>query len=67
MGHFENNIQTSRDLQKTPCNLFTNMLCSIYSNGNVTGNNTGNISNKPTGYGKNHEGIPFQQKGDVRL
>lgn len=67
MEPFKYNVQTSKDLQKPPCNLFMNVLCSIYSTGNVTGNNTDIVSNKPTGCGKNHEGIPFQPKGEVRL
>lgn len=47
--------------------MFVNVLCSIYSNGNVTGNHTDTVSDKTTGYDKNHEGIPFQQKGEARL
>ena len=67
MEPFKYNVQTSKDLQKPPCNLFMNVLCSIYSIGNVTGNNTDTVSNKSTGYGKNHEKTPFQQKGEVEL
>ena len=46
---FENNIQTSRDLQKSTCNQFVNVLFSNYSNGNVTGNNTETVSDNLTG------------------
>ena len=67
MEPFKYNVQTSKDLQKPPCNLFMNVLSSNYSNGNVTGNNTDIVSNKPTGCDKNHEEIPFQLKGEVRL
>ena len=47
--YFENNIQTSRDLQKSTCNRFVNVLFSNYSNGNVTGNNTETVSDNLTG------------------
>lgn len=46
---FKDNIQTSKDLQKTTCNQFVNVLCSNYSNGNVTGNNTDTDSETLTG------------------
>ena len=47
--YFCNNIQISRDLQKTPCNLFVDVLCSNHSNGNVTGNHTEIVSDNQTG------------------
>ena len=47
--YFENNIQTSRDLQKNTCNQFVDVLFSNYSNGNVTGNNTETVSDNLTG------------------
>ena len=46
---FKDNIQTSKDLQKTTCNQFVNVLCSNYSNGNVTGNHTDIVSDNQTG------------------
>ena len=49
VDNFKNNIQTSKDLQKTTCKPFVNVLCSNHSNGNVTGNHTDIVSNKPTG------------------
>ena len=49
MDNFKNNIQTSRDLQKSTCNQFVDVLFSNYSNGNVTGNNTETVSDNLTG------------------
>lgn len=49
VDNFKNNIQTSKDLQKTTCKPFVNVLCFNHSNGNVTGNHTDTVSDNQTG------------------